>query len=194
MQKCFFQYKKYWHQLVSYWIMQYPSIVATGLKQVVPAQHPPFWGPRVADQHCTPANCQCHNNVIVLYSLRYSLPAAQFAVAVVVVVLVQPPSLTSPQGQEPQTDPAPHLRSEDGLVRDWTLVGVWTIVASEEGGTRMAWSWPLIKDGGTEYYWPGLTCVLTRPPWAGVVTLLLGVNEGTAEIPVNKKIICFHPW
>ena len=77
-----------------------------------------------------------------MYSIRYCLPAAQVegaAVGVgVVVALVQPPSLTSPQGQEPQTDPAPHLRSEDGLVRDWTLVGVWTIVASEEGGTRMA--------------------------------------------------------
>ena len=30
----------------------------------------------------------------------------------VVVVLVQPPSLTSPQGQEPHEAPAPHLRPE----------------------------------------------------------------------------------
>ena len=131
MQKCFFQYKKYWHQLVSYWIMQYPSIVATGLKQVVPAQHPPFWGPRVADQHCTPANCQCHNNVIVFYSLRYSLPAAQFAGAAVVVVLVQPPSLTSPQGQEPHTVPAPHLRSEAGIDWGWHYTAQGTDLASQ---------------------------------------------------------------
>ena len=114
--------------------MQYPFKVTSGMKQVVPAQHPPFCGP-VADQHCTPANCQCHNNVMMSYSLWYCLPAAQVegaAVGVgVVVVLVQPPSLTSPQGQDPQTDPAPHLRSEDGwLISDWTLVGVWTFEAS----------------------------------------------------------------
>ena len=35
---------------------------------------------------------------------------ASVVVLGVVVVLVQPPSLTSPQVQDPHTDPAPHLR------------------------------------------------------------------------------------
>ena len=51
-------------------------------------------------------------------SLLRILPERQFdgagagVGALVVVVLVQPPSLTSPQGHEPHTDPAPHLRPE----------------------------------------------------------------------------------
>ena len=85
------------------------------MKQLSPSQQDTVAiGPTLAVQHWVPARCQWLNLISLLHRILLEPQLGDGAAvgADVVVVLVQPPSLTSPQGQEPHTVPAPHLRSE----------------------------------------------------------------------------------